>query len=92
VIRKEIEPLNLPLFASANPIAAATNAAIPPFMSTAPRPKSTPSATSPENGPCFQRGFVAGRHHVGVAGEARCGPVPSREEVFDRRACPARRR
>src|ERR1700734_445570 len=48
VMRKLIEPPNAPLAMKRK--AAATEAATPPFMSQAPRPQSSPSAISPENG------------------------------------------
>ena len=48
---------------------------MPPFMSTAPRPCSTPSATSPENGAVAPGALVARRHDVGVAGEGEVRPV-----------------
>ena len=55
-----------------------------PFMSQAPRPYSTPSRTSAGErvaGP----GGGAGRHHVGVAGEAemRSAGANAGEQVFD---------
>ena len=60
---------------------------MPPFMSTAPRPYRTPSLTSASKGSARPGGRVAGRHHVGVAGETevgRGGPAPG-VEVLDPR-------
>ena len=58
VRRKLIEPLNAPLAMKRK--AAATEAATPPFMSQAPRPQSSPSAISPENGSNRQRALSPG--------------------------------
>jgi hypothetical protein len=52
VIENEIEPFGLPPLSLRYCSTAATLQAIPPFMSTAPRPYSTPSFTSPANAPC----------------------------------------
>ena len=51
VIRNEIEPFGLPLTSARYSSTAATLQAMPPFMSTAPRPWRKPSFTSPENAP-----------------------------------------
>ena len=52
VIRNEIDPFGLPPLSFRYCSTAATLQAMPPFMSTAPRPYSMPSFTSPENAPC----------------------------------------
>ena len=85
VIRNEIEPFGLPPLSARYCSTAATLQAMPPFMSTAPRPYSMPSFTSPENAPWRPGGFVAGRHHVGMAGEGdvrRLG-ADARIEIVD---------
>ena len=54
VIRNEIDPFGLPSLAARYSSTAATLQAMPPFMSTAPRPYRKPSLTSPENAPWVQ--------------------------------------
>src|SRR3984885_15484460 len=49
LIRNEIEPFGLPPLSARYSSTAATLQAIPPFMSTAPRPYRKPSLTSPAN-------------------------------------------
>ena len=72
VIRNEIEPVTLPAaMASAQ---AAAKAAMALFMSTAPRPISTPSTTSAPKASFDQAAASPTGHNVGVAGEAEIGP------------------
>ena len=54
MIRNEIEPFGLPPWSARYSSTAATLQAMPPFMSTAPRPYRKPSLTSPENAPWLQ--------------------------------------
>ncbi len=57
---------------------------MPPFMSTAPRPKTKPSAISPAKGFMAPARGVAGRHDFGMAGEdeMRCAGADGGEQVF----------
>jgi hypothetical protein len=75
VIRKEIEPFGGPFLSMWRATAAAKHA-IPPFMSTAPRPYIMPPAISAENGGCDQ----AASSPVGTTSvwpaNIRCGPCP----------------
>ena len=74
---------------SMNSATAATKAAIPPFMSAAPRPNSFPSCTTPLNGSCchFSRS-PTGTTSVWPA-KAKCGPlIPRRAKRLSMRATP----
>ena len=70
VMSRLIEPPNAGPRAARKRDAAAAKQAIAPFMSAAPRPTSAPSTMSAANGSIDQARGIAGRHHVGMAGEA----------------------
>ena len=79
VIRNEIEPFGLPPCAARWSSVAASAQAIAPFMSTAPRPYSTPPAISPANGGCDQSPASPGGTTSVWPANIRCGAgVPMR--------------